>query len=78
MEHDCRVGAFCHISPGAVLCGAVEVEENAHVGAGAVVVQGVRIERGAIEGAGAVILRDVPDGCTVVGNPGRILERERT
>lgn len=78
VEHDCRIGAFCHISPDAVLCGAVEVEENAHVGAGAVVIQGVRIGRGAIVGAGAVILHDVPAGCTVVGNPGRILERERT
>ena len=78
VEHDCRIGAFCHISPDAVLCGAVEVEENAHVGAGAVVIQGVRIGRGAIVGAGAVILHDVPAGCAVVGNPGRILERERT
>ena len=59
-----------------VLCGAVQAEANAHVGAGAVVMQGVRIGRDSIIGAGSVIIRDVPADCTVVGNPGRILERK--
>ena len=75
IEHDCTVGGFVHVSPGAVLCGAVQAEANAHVGAGAVVMQGVRIGRDSIIGAGSVIIRDVPADCTVVGNPGRILER---
>lgn len=76
IEHDCTVGGFVHVSPGAVLCGAVQAESNAHIGAGAVVMQGVRIGRDSIIGAGSVIIRDVPADCTVVGNPGRILERK--
>lgn len=75
LEHDCTVGGFVHVSPGAVLCGAVQAEANAHIGAGAVVMQGVRIGHDSIIGAGSVIIRDVPADCTVVGNPGRILER---
>lgn len=75
IEHDCQIGSFCHISPGAILCGAVQVGENAHVGAGAVVIQGLHIGESALVGAGSVIIRDVPAHSTVVGNPGRILER---
>ena len=71
LVHDCTVGGFVHVSPG-----AVQAEANAHVGAGAVVMQGVRIGRDSIIGAGSVIIRDVPADCTVVGNPGRILERK--
>lgn len=74
-EHDCVIGSFAHVSPGAVLCGEVQVGENSHVGAGAVVRQQIRIGRDAVIGAGSVIIRDVPDRCTVVGNPGRILEK---
>lgn len=76
IEHDCRIGSFCHISPGAVLCGGVRVDENAHVGAGAAVIQGIHIGANAMVGAGAVIIRDVPMRRTVVGNPGRFLERK--
>lgn len=28
----------------------------------------------ALIGAGAVIIKDIPDGATVVGNPGRIIK----
>jgi acetyltransferase EpsM len=37
------------------------------------VIPSIRIGRWCTIGAGAVILRDVPDGSTVVGNPGRIV-----
>lgn len=73
IEHECTVGDFAHIAPGAVLAGNVTVGDNSFVGANAVVKQGIRIGKNATIGAGAVILRDVPDGATVVGNPGRVL-----
>jgi len=72
IEHDCRVGAHCHVATGAVLTGAVEVGEGSHVGAGAVVIQYVRIGAGALIGAGAVVLRDVPAGATALGVPARL------
>ena len=34
-------------------------------------VEGVRIGEGSWIGAGAVVLKDVPDGATVVGVPGK-------
>lgn len=47
--------------------------EETHIGAGATVIPNVTIGRWATIGAGAVIIKDVPDGATVVGNPGRII-----
>jgi sugar O-acyltransferase (sialic acid O-acetyltransferase NeuD family) len=72
VDHDCWTGDFVHIGPHAVLCGHVEIGEGTLVGAGSVIVPGIKVGRWALIGAGAVIRRDVPDGATVVGNPGRI------
>jgi sugar O-acyltransferase (sialic acid O-acetyltransferase NeuD family) len=73
IEHDCVLEDFVHISPKAVLSGNVFVGEGTHVGVGAVVIPGIKIGKWCTIGAGAVIIRDVPDGATVVGNPGRVL-----
>lgn len=74
VDHHCVVGAHAHIGPGATLAGAVTVGEETLIGAGAVVLPGVRVGSHAIVAAGAVLTRDVPDGVTVAGVPGRIVE----
>lgn len=77
VEHDCKIGDFVHISPNASLAGGVEVGKGTHVGIGTQIIQGIKIGKWATIGAGAVILKDVPDGATVVGNPGRIVKLEK-
>lgn len=74
IEHECVIGPYTHIAPGAVLAGNVTVGASCFIGANAVVKPGIRIGREVTVGAGAVIIRDIPDGATVVGNPGRILK----
>lgn len=69
VEHDCVVGDFAHVSPGAILCGAVRVGRAAQVGAGAVVIPGRTIGPAATVGAGAVVIRDLDAGVTAVGVP---------
>ena len=69
--HDCVVGDFVSLHPGAVLSGNVTVGARTMVGAGAVVLPGVAIGCGVQVGAGAVVTRDVLDGATVVGSPAR-------
>ncbi|HRN80124.1 MAG TPA: acetyltransferase [Ferruginibacter sp.] len=71
IEHECVVGAFAHIGPGAVLCGNVQIGAGAFVGAAAVIRQGIRIGANAMIGMGAVVVKDVADGAVVVGNPSR-------
>lgn len=73
IEHECNVGDFAHIGPGAILCGNVNVGEGSYIGAGAVIRQGIRIGENAMIGAGAVVVKDVKDNEIVVGNPSRVL-----
>jgi sugar O-acyltransferase (sialic acid O-acetyltransferase NeuD family) len=72
--HDCVVGNGVHLAPGAVLLGGVRIGDNVLIGANAVVMPHLVVGSGAKVGAGAVVLADVPDGATVVGNPGRIVK----
>ncbi len=75
IEHECIIGDFAHIGPGAVLCGNVIVGENSFIGAKAVVREGVTIGKNVTIGAGSVVVKNVPDNVTVVGNPARILSK---
>ena len=52
---------------------APRICEGAKIGGGTVLLPGVNVGRKAIIGSGAVVTKDVPDGCTVVGNPARAL-----
>jgi len=49
---------------------------GSHIGIGASVIQGITIGKWCTIGAGAVIIKDIPDGATVVGNPGRIIKQK--
>jgi sugar O-acyltransferase (sialic acid O-acetyltransferase NeuD family) len=76
IEHDCIVGDFVTLAPGARVNGNIVVEDHAYIGSGAVIKQGrpgspIIIGRGAVVGMGAVVTRSVPAGVTVVGNPAR-------
>jgi sugar O-acyltransferase (sialic acid O-acetyltransferase NeuD family) len=73
IEHECIIGEFAHIGPGAVLCGNVKIGFNTFIGANSVVKQNVTIGNNVTVGAGSVVLRDLPDGVTVYGNPARII-----
>ena len=75
IEHDCEIADYVHISPKACLAGGVSVGEGSHIGTGASVIPGIKIGKWTTIGAGAVIIKDVPDGTTVVGNPGRIIKQ---
>ena len=74
IDHDCILEDYVHISPNATLSGNVTIGEGTHIGSGAVVIPGITIGKWASIGAGAVIIRDVPDGATVVGNPGKVIK----
>ena len=72
------IGAGCRIyqnvTIGEVNGHAPVVGEGCLIGAGAVLVGDIRIGADVKIGAGAVVHQDVPDGCTVVAQPPRILK----
>lgn len=69
IEHECDVGRFSHIGPGAILCGNVKVGENSFIGAGAVIKQGIVVGANCMIGAGAVVVKNVADHSMVKGVP---------
>lgn len=74
VEHDNRIGDYVHLSPGTVLTGGVTVMEGAHLGAGTAVIPGKTVGRWSVTGAGAAVIHDIPDNCTAVGVPARMIK----
>ncbi len=65
VSHDCVIGEYTHIAPGALLAGHVQVGEKTLVGMGVTTAIGVKIGSGVRIGNGAIVLADVPDGMVV-------------
>lgn len=57
-------------------CDVPIIGNNVYVGTGAIVIGGIRIGNNVKIGAGAVVTKDVPDNCTVVGNPMKIIQHK--
>jgi sugar O-acyltransferase (sialic acid O-acetyltransferase NeuD family) len=80
VEHDCVVGDFVTLAPGARVNGNIVLEDHVYVGSNAVIRHGLPdaplvIGKGAVIGMGAVVTRNVAPGTTVVGNPARPMLR---
>ncbi len=50
------------------------IKDNVYIGAKATIIGGVTIGNSAKIGAGAVVITDVPDGCSAVGVPAKIIK----
>lgn len=77
-----EVGKGCLIFQGVTLGGTGKesgkrhptLKEHVVVGAGAKVLGNITIHSNVRIGAGSVVMKDVPEGCTVVGIPGRVVK----
>ncbi len=77
------VGDYCLIYQNVTLGGTGKQTGKRHptlgnnvvIGAGAKVLGNINIGNNVRVGAGSIVLRDVPDDCTVVGVPGRIVSQ---
>ena len=75
VEHDCEIGTFTHIAPGAVLGGEVVIGENSHVGSNATVKQQIHIGSNSIIGMGSVVLQNIDSNTMAYGNPCREVKK---
>ncbi len=73
VDHDCEVGDFAQIAPGAHLAGRVKLGRRAFVGVGASIRQGTVVNADATVGVGAAVVAPVPAGAVVGGVPARRL-----
>ncbi|MDB5120535.1 MAG: sugar O-acyltransferase, sialic acid O-acetyltransferase NeuD family [Sphingobacteriales bacterium] len=69
-----RIENYAHVSPHSVVSENAVIGEGTHVGAGAVINPNVTVGKWCKIGAGSIVLQDIPDRCTVVGNPMKIIK----
>lgn len=74
--HDCQIGDYVTLCPGAHISGGVTLGNFTTVGTGASIIQELSVGDNSFIGAGAAVVRNVPENCTVVGVPARILEKK--
>jgi len=77
IHHECEVGSFSEIGPGAILLGASKIGAKCRIGAGAVILPGINLGDEVIVGAGAVVTKDVSNHEIVVSVPVKSI-RENT
>jgi sugar O-acyltransferase (sialic acid O-acetyltransferase NeuD family) len=65
VSHECEVGAYTHIAPGALLAGLVKVGSRTLIGMGVTTAIGIKIGSGVRVGNGANLLADVPDNTII-------------
>lgn len=70
--HGCRI--YQNVTIGEVNRKAPVVGDNVLIGAGAVLIGDIKIGNNVKIGAGAVVNKNIPDNCTVVSQPIRIIE----
>jgi sugar O-acyltransferase (sialic acid O-acetyltransferase NeuD family) len=69
--HDCIIGRFSTIAPGANIAGRVRLGEGCEIGLNATVGRGLQIGEWSSVGPGTIVIRDVTPGQSLFGNPAR-------
>lgn len=73
VHHECQVGDFSDIGPGAMLLGNSQAGKRCRIGAGAVLLPGIKIGDDVIVGAGAVVTKNFDSGSKIAGIPAKFL-----
>jgi len=71
IAHNCMIGKNCVLTPGSVLTGSVEIEDNVWVAPGVIVLNKIKVEKKSFLGAASLVVRKVKEGTKVFGIPAR-------
>ncbi len=77
VDHDCLLGEFASVAPGAALGGNVNVGAYTAISIGAAVAHGCAIGEHTVVGAGAVVVKSLPGYAVCYGVPAKKI-RERS
>jgi sugar O-acyltransferase (sialic acid O-acetyltransferase NeuD family) len=72
--HDAVIKDYVTILPSVNVSGAVTLSEGTNIGTGTAIIQGKKIGINSIIGAGSVVVKDIPDNCTAVGVPAKVVK----
>lgn len=67
--HDCIIGDFVTMSPGANISGNVTIGNGCYIGTNAVIREKITICDNVVIGAGGVVVKDITEPGVYVGNP---------
>lgn len=74
--HDVVIGKFVEICPNVSISGNCKIGDYTFIGTNAVILPKVSIGNNVIIGAGSVVTKDVPNNCTAVGIPAKIIKQK--
>lgn len=72
--HDAVLGDYVTMYPSVNVSGMVKVGACTELGTGAHLIQQIKVGTNSVIGAGSVVIRDIPDSCTAVGNPAKVIK----
>ena len=72
--HDTTVGDFTSIMPSVNISGDVSIGERCLIGVQSAILQGLSIGSGTTIGMGSIVLQNVPENCTAMGYPARVVK----
>ncbi|ANF50406.1 hexapeptide transferase [Chryseobacterium glaciei] len=77
ITHDVVIGNFTEISPDVKILGRAIIGNFCQLGAGSIILPDIKIGDNVIVGAGSVVTKNLPDNCTVIGIPAKIINRKK-
>lgn len=78
LGHDTVIGRFSSFMPTVNISGEINIGECVYVGTGAKILNQLTIGKNSIIGSGAVVTTNLPDNCTAVGVPAKVIKIRQT
>lgn len=72
--HDAIIRRYTTVLPNVNISGKVTIGECCNIGTGSAIIQEITIGDNVTLGAGSVVVHDLPDNCTAVGVPARVIK----
>lgn len=73
--HDVIIGDFVEICPSVSVSGNCTIGKKTFIGTNAVILPKITIGENVIIGAGSIVTKNLPDNCTAVGIPAKIIKQ---